>query len=317
MKRRILIAIVGVSALWQRESCAQFAPYDSCDRVYCTAEALFWDLSPGSNRLITINENTGEGLLRSDDADPDWTVLPRLTAVWRRAGTDCEVVYWGLGDWDDSATVVGNNNLSLPGAVALGTLDFFDADRMTITTDAEMHNVEVNSWHALGCQADGLIGFRYLNLDETFNINSFDLGSGTSDYRIDTDNHLFLVQSGLRTSANICGWHYGVSGKVGVGYGDSRQSTFLGDFNNTAILRNSLTTGDQFVFLTELGWRVTRPLSSNVFLSAGYDVLWVQNVARATEQLDFTDLATSGTALDNNGQAFLHGLNVRLVMWLR
>ncbi|WP_417746825.1 BBP7 family outer membrane beta-barrel protein [Rosistilla oblonga] len=285
-------------------------------RFYFTAESLLWDLSPATNRVTTVDDITSAGVMESDDANPDAAFLPRFMGRWEKGRNALELSYWGMGDWEDSATVVGDNNLSLPGAVALATLDFFAADRMTITNDAQIHNIEVNAWRRVNQSAEFLLGFRYLDFDETFNINSFDLDSGTSDYRIDTENELFTLQTGARLSGCVMGWNYQALGKIGAGIADTRQHTFLGDFNNTAVLRNSSNDAEEFTLVSELGLKFTRQLTTNISLTVGYDVLWVDNIARAGNQLDFTDVAGSGTGLHNHGRAFMHGGSLGLTMRL-
>ena len=51
---------------------------------------------------------------------------------------------------------------------------------------------------------------------------------------------------------------------------------------------------------------------SNVWnLRAGYNVMWIEGVALAPDQLDFDFAAApSGNQLDDGGGMFLHGLNV-------
>ena len=45
----------------------------------------------------------------------------------------------------------------------------------------------------------------------------------------------------------------------------------------------------------------------------GYNVMWVEGVALAPNQLDFTDTPTSGTELRSTGGVFFHGANAGVV----
>jgi len=56
----------------------------------------------------------------------------------------------------------------------------------------------------------------------------------------------------------------------------------------------------------------TIPLTKFWSLRAGYNLMWIENVALAPDQLDFTFTPTSGTMLNDNGGVFLHGANVGL-----
>ena len=51
-------------------------------------------------------------------------------------------------------------------------------------------------------------------------------------------------------------------------------------------------------------------LNKRVSVRAGYNLLWIEGVALAPDQLDFTFTSTSGTALNDGGGVFLHGVSV-------
>jgi hypothetical protein len=62
----------------------------------------------------------------------------------------------------------------------------------------------------------------------------------------------------------------------------------------------------------ELGLSGTYQLTRVLTVRGGYNLMWIAGVALAPDQLDFTDLPSSGTALDRGGGIFLHGANVGL-----
>ncbi len=47
-------------------------------------------------------------------------------------------------------------------------------------------------------------------------------------------------------------------------------------------------------------------------LRGGYNLLWIEGVALAPDQLDFTDTPTSGTSLDIDSGVFAHGFSAGL-----
>ena len=47
-------------------------------------------------------------------------------------------------------------------------------------------------------------------------------------------------------------------------------------------------------------------------LRAGYNLMWIEGVATAPDQLDFTDTAQSGTIVQTKGGEFFHGVNLGL-----
>lgn len=294
-----------------------FAAAQRCDadddKMFGRLDVMFWTLD-SPNSVVAINENTLESRLQLKDADFDNASFPRIS-FGRDIGENffVEAVYFGSSGFAGSATTVGANDLSLPGAVALPTLDFFDADSMTLTTTAEMHNAELNIKVGDPTDYQLLGGFRYFRFDEYMNVQSTDSDSGTSDYRVNATSNLFGFQVGGEKVFSWRQWLLRGTGKAGIFGGDIQQSTFLGDFNNTAVLRNSKTGGQDVAFLGEIGTSLGYALTNKVSLGGGYGLLWVEGIARAGEQLDFTDRLTSGTALREHGGAFMHGATISLV----
>lgn len=276
-------------------------------------EVLFWTLD-SPNQSVTLNENTGAPVLHSSASDYSFESFPKLTAgLQSESGWGTELVYFGFQNWNGQSSVAGNNNLSLPGALPLATLDFFDADSMKLSTLGEMHNAEWNIFKGDVNDMRLLAGFRFFRLSEQLDIESTDNDSGTSNYLIDTSSDLYGLQFGLeknvrRGQFGIRGW-----GKAGVFGGEIKQQTFVGDFNNTSILRDVSVRTTEVSFLAETGLTATFELNESTRIEGGYNVMWVENVARATDQLEFADFAASGSDLRQHGGALLHGANVSLV----
>jgi len=47
-------------------------------------------------------------------------------------------------------------------------------------------------------------------------------------------------------------------------------------------------------------------------IRAGYNLMWIEGIATAPDQLDFTDTAQSGTVIQTKGGEFFHGVNLGL-----
>ena len=131
-----------------------------------------------------------------------------------------------------------------------------------------------------------------------------------SDYRTGTNNNLFGGQFGGSWQHRWGVLRLGVVGKAGVYGNNASQRTFLGDFGNTFVFRDSKTKGTNAAFVGELGVNETIDITRNFFVRIGYNVLIITDIARAPDQLDFTDTPTSGTTLHHNGNMFLYGANV-------
>jgi hypothetical protein len=62
----------------------------------------------------------------------------------------------------------------------------------------------------------------------------------------------------------------------------------------------------------DLGLSLLLRMSSVCGLRCGYNLLWVEGVALAPDQLDFSDARRSGTYVRSGAGAFLHGFNLGL-----
>ena len=65
-------------------------------------------------------------------------------------------------------------------------------------------------------------------------------------------------------------------------------------------------------FMGELNLTGIYQLNNVWGIRAGYNVMLIEGVALAPDQLDFTFTSTSGSQLHNNGGMFLQGANVGL-----
>lgn len=280
---------------------------------YFQADAIFLKRSNGTlNETIVLNETTGLPVISTGDFDFDAVVGPRFT-VGRAIGgcSAIELSYFGLHDWSEGAVAVGSDNLSIPGDLGLATLDFLDADVMNVTYGSEIHNAEANLIHGVD-GIYGIAGFRYFRLEEDFNINSLDLDTGTSDYNIRTTNNLYGFQLGAKVERQFNRVLGSVTGKAGIYGNDASQRTFVGDFDNSTIFRDSLTSQTEVAFVGDLVFNVSYALTDIWSIRGGYNLMWVDGVALAPSQLDFTNTPTSGTNLTSNDTLFFHGAHVGL-----
>ena len=297
--------------------------------LYADIEALYLGRNNSSRRQAVVLD-----LDRPDDDNVIFTTRslsyhfePGLRARLGYEFNDCnaiEVGYMGLFDARTHQTVARDGSLAIPGDLGLYSNDFFGADAMQLKYSSRLHSVEVNCVKRCECCCcdccsgltrrhwrEWFVGFRYLTLDEQFNIRSTDLEEGTGDYNIRTQNDLFGGQIGGR-----CGRSWGrlgvdATGKAGVFGNSSRQRQFVSDFPSPFLLRP--LTGDEgghVAFVGELGLSLRYQLSTAWTLRTGYNLMWIEGVALAPDQLDFTNTDTSGSHLASDGGVFLHGVNV-------
>ena len=300
---------------------------DCCDYDCCTSggcyysqvDALFLTRDNRANQPAVIrvtdegNANPGTTVLTA--GSPTFNLQPgvRVLVGWQL--DDCnalELLYFGIYNWSASATAAGNNNLAIPGDLGLASLDFFAADRMTLSYRSTLNNAEANYVGSLGGDLSLLGGFRYLSVNETFNIRSTDVDTGTSNYHVHTNNNLYGGQLGARWYQVRGDWDLMATGKAGIFGNDGSQSQTITDFPSGFFLRDSGNIrGGNVAFVGDINLSAAYYLNDVWTLRVGYNLLWIEGVALAQNQLDFTDTPSSGTTLRTAG-FFAHGVNVGL-----
>jgi hypothetical protein len=282
--------------------------------LYGLKETMFWGRTVGSGRTALIRVTDEATAAPSTPAFAmsklamNFQPGMRIVAGWRQdAQRAFEVSYFAIFNWHDSATFHGNNNLALPGDLGLASQDFFAADEMHLTYRSQLNNAEANM---IG--TDGpfslLGGFRYLSLYEKLNIRATDLDTGSGDYRIRTTNNLFGGQLGARfcRSYGRIGWD--ATGKAGLFGNSANEWQFVTDAVPGSFLRDRRSaSGAQVAFVSDINVSVYYRLFSFLTLRAGYNLLWVDGVALAPGQLDFTNTAVSGSNLRSGDGFFAHG----------
>jgi len=258
----------------------------------------------------------GPPLISSGDLKGTYGLGARTTLTRIRSEiTEFEVSYFGIYDWTRDATTHGNNNLTLAGPVALATFDYFNADTMTVYYETNLHNLEAN-WLQMfvGETRKWVVGFRYLNFEETLGIQSFDADSGTSDMRVDASNDLLGFQAGVNQSIE---WGLGLTMlklRGGLLHNMASQDTLINDLNNTFVLRDVGASDSDLATLGELGISHTFSPTDSIDFRLGYNMIWIEGLARASTQVDLSDNGASSTAIFMDGSAFLHGASAGLSM---
>ena len=276
------------------------------------ADALFlWRTNSSLRQPVVVDSNARDvTLLSTHDPNFDMATGPRLTLDYMADdGTGWDLVYFGFQQWSASATAQGSADLSLAGDLGLQfPSDFNMADRMRLDYTSTLHNAEVNYVRSLDSVAL-LAGFRYMHLDEQFNIESTNSITGTSDYHVGTRNDLFGGQIGAVWKGSSGCLDFAVTSKAGLFDNDTGQASLLNDLNNTFPVRNTNVHGNQAAFVGELDLLATCHLTSWLAVRGGYDLLWIKGVALAPDQLDFTTTSTAGTALHSGGGVLLGGFH--------
>jgi hypothetical protein len=277
-------------------------------QLYYQLEFMMFGRSPGSSRTLVVDEHTGAPLFTSGDLSLGFPGGARMLVGMRfHPRAAIEFTYFGVRDWDGQDTIFGDNNLSLPPDLGPATLDFQDADQMSFSLDSKFHNFELNGLWSYTPTISLLAGIRAIELEEAFSLVSTDSDSGSSNYNVTASNELFGAQVGAmyKRQNPIFGWE--TFGKTGLYGNNAGQRTFLGDFNNTFVLRDYDVSETTAAFEGEWGVNGTMKFG-DLSLRVGYLFMAFSNMATAVDNLDFTDTPTSSTGIDASDTVFIHAL---------
>jgi Putative beta barrel porin-7 (BBP7) len=260
---------------------------------------------------VIIDTNTG--LPAAGTADTEFRYLPGIKAAagyMFKSGIGVETDFWGQWGFASRKTINGADNLSVPGDLGLSSLNFFDVDQITETYSSHINNYEIN-FVLPYASIQYLAGFRYLTVDERFDISTFSNTTGSGDYQIITRNRMYGGQLGARGQWQVERFVFDVEAKAGVFANAAHQDQNVVDASGFPLRTAS---GDERVpsFVGELSSYLFIPMGSHFTGRLGYTAVWIDELALAPNQLDFTDTATSGSGINARRGMLIHGFNAGL-----
>jgi hypothetical protein len=152
-----------------------------------------------------------------------------------------------------------------------------------------------------------LAGFRWVELGEELN-GVYDNQGAIARYGIDVDNHLYGVQVG----AEVDLWRIGPVCfdswvKTGVFARESDSDVGV-DLRGILAGTDSITSADSGTsFLGEIGIGMKYEIFCWLAARAGYQAMWITDVALAPEQFDAADPSVGLAGIDTSGSVFYHG----------
>jgi hypothetical protein len=303
----------------QRVNCYCGACYPSSG-WYATAEFLALTRDNRTNQpavvQVTSEANAAPGTLLAGTGSLTFGMQPGVSTLLGYRCNSCdafELSYFGIYGWQANQTIVGANNLALPGALGASSQDLFAADQMTLRYRSQIDNVEANFVRSYG-NLSLLGGFRYLDLNEKLEIQAIDANSGTGYYRTHATNNLFGGQIGARYRVWWDRFGWDATGKAGAFGNYAQESQTANDSPMAVLIRTPRSaTGGQAAFVGDLNVSGFYQLSPVWSLRAGYNVLWIEGVALAPNQVDYTNTPNSGRTLHMGSGVFAHGVNIGLM----
>jgi hypothetical protein len=165
---------------------------------------------------------------------------------------------------------------------------------------SQLHSGEINLRRSLDCRTTWLAGFRWVELHE-FALAQASGASGSGDTAIRTHNHLYGCQIGAeRVFWDGCGG-FRLDGYIKAGvYGNSggHLAVSTGSFS----VPDAYVREDHTAFVGQYGFIGHYPLTEFLSVFGGYELMWIDGVALAPNQLPNPTPST-----DFGDTAFYHG----------
>lgn len=269
-----------------------------------------------NNSILDANGNP-EDVLRTQDLCHDWNwktgLYGNITYV-SDACSSLEALYYYVFPWHGRRVAGGFADLSFPFEDSTFTNDFNNANFVEARYRSQLQNGEFNYWRHLTPRrinyfsASWICGFRFLYVNEHFSL-AFTQGTDTSDYRIHTKNYLYGAQLGFVFECNPSSrWTWAIIIK-GAGFlNDARSFVFLGDQNNTLVLRDFEKKKYQAAFLIEGMATLMYQWCDHFNIHIKYQAFQATGLALAPEQRD-KDSHTTHRHIDVRGDIVLDGFS--------
>lgn len=278
----------------------------TCDCCNCspwTVQAGALILARTSRSGVLIEDViTGAPVLNVRDFGTPWGAGPDIS-VQRLldSGNSLQIRFFDVDSWLGRTTFTTPAIWSLPTNPPLFGLGAAD---IHATYGTRLYSTELNWLRPTSEWFSWLAGFRWVELYENLNLNA-DFGTNTADLRFQTANRLYGGQTGANVSivnrgaARIDGIF-----KAGL-YGNAASNRFA----VTQAIGPAFATTDrsgQVAFLGEIGVVGVYQWTDNIALRGGYQLLWLDGVALAPDQVAATRILTQN-GINTTGDAFYHG----------
>ncbi len=281
-----------------------------CPLWTVTADALILDRSRAAPRVLYLDQFAQDApAINVDNLDPSTAAGPRISVIRHRPDrSDLEFTYFGIDGWNSQA---GLSGASFQYAMNnLYGVSYDDIREIRLGYGSELSSFELNLRRQRNGWLTLLAGFRYLQLNETFQITDWYNGPASREtFLTDTQNRLCGVQIGADALLLQRG-RLGVNalGKAGIYDNRSREASSY-TYDRTAVTAKN----NHAAFVGELAFTADYQLTPSLALRGGYQMMWIAGVALAAEQIDSTYLGVPpGALVNSSSDAFYHGAIVGL-----
>lgn len=265
-------------------------PHDLMDAVFgnrcgstprwtISAGAIVLDrLGSSKSSLVVQDFLTGDVLLTDGDLGANWARGPKIEAICRLDYRwDLDLVYFGAD------TPSGERSVSGLGLYVPTLSDRILFQSVTAGYNWRIHNGEAGLRLHISPRLTGLIGFRYLDLQEHAVLNAVsELGTTDSMARLINELYGFQIGAKAELLGQDTALHVHGSIKAGI-YGNhvTRLQSQAGMFGNSFVHDSK----NQTAFIGEVELMTSLDLTKNISVYAGPEVLWLAGMAVAPDYL--------------------------------
>lgn len=255
-------------------SCGRSWCNDCCDdgcgpKWTITAGAMYLHRSGARNYVI------GDGPFMVDNIDRlEWGTGPRLDVTRHYACWDVQFLFWNVEDWSDEASALTQ---LLPPIHELAGYS------------SRLYNTEFNLKRKFDV-VTLLAGFRYMELQER--LYNEERGLLLTTYQLQkTGNYLYGFQMGAEADiwsqdrVKVSGF-----GKTGIFGNHVRE---VGELGIGPIAFTNERTREETALVAEVGVTATVQLTQRLSAYAGYEVMWIDGVVLAPDELRILQARTN------------------------
>lgn len=252
-----------------------------------------------------------KALINDFDFEPGWRAAVFLNPNVKN-GIEGNFLY--LQPWTGEKSRHANATLFFPFTHPGYSTDFIHASEAHTKYVSHFWTGEVNYWRYFTPRnidyfsLSGIFGARYFRLTESFKLTMI-RPPDKSTYSIHTKNHVYGAQLGLDFQMNPTNWlSWEAYAKVGVFGNKTDQKQFMGDLDNTVVLRDSERDKTQWGYFADVNAQVGFRFLRHFYLHAGYEMIFLTGLAIAPEQVDRHTRSSAGRKDYTHGNAIIHGM---------
>lgn len=301
------------------------------NRWFLYGDFVYMRMEGGTNHTLVLDQKSKEltsgccpdhEVLDVHDLDPGFKPGWRVGAsVMTSKRTTYEASYMHINHWHRVETAHADRSLSFPFTHERYTRDFKRASQAKGIIKSHFRTAEANLWRHLTPRRENffsgsvIFGLRYMVLDENFNIIFHRRLKKTkisekSNYTIDVNNHLYGGQLGANLQWNPTRrWSFDFDAKVGMALDHVSEKSFLGDKDNQVTLRHIRMVRYKSPLFVDTAAMLTYQWATHYNLHVGYQCIYMNGVALATDQIDFHTGSDSGHHLEAIARVWVYGVS--------